>query len=386
MDVRSFGAALRRFALAVDVVDDDVLDQVGGLASQYVADELHVEHFEIMREQMVGGEPGLGTLWNSVPGESHHAWPVRNGNDRHTAQVARAYESGNPLWVVASDGAPLTEADRVTDLWSGATELPAYSPPVEDSQPRTSIILPLQVGSRRIGAMCLDSPRHLEITPVAREELKLAAEAIAILYWNYEATRGSRTATKSAIGELQQVLAEPPFRQLTKPHVFVASSACADGDVVEAITDVLARDEFRDRITPMPWQENSEPGSVDQQIIQHVREAKFGICYLSEPGEEGAASPGAADGDAPPGYRDNPNVLFEAGMLHALTGIDYSGGWVPVREPDAPPAPFDVANQNHLIVPRHDDGSLNRSELEERLARHIRELLGPDADDQGGPP
>lgn len=377
MDNYSFGRVLRRFAFAVDVVDDDVLEQVGSAVGRYVHDELKVEHFEVLREQTVGGEPGLGTLWSSDHGPGV-AWPIRNGDDTYTAQVARAYDSGTPLWVVAPDKRPLDEVERYTDLWSDATDLPEYHEPIDNLKAKTSITIPLQHGSRKVGALCLDSSLYLEITPVARTELKLAAEAIATLYANYEATRGARECTRTAIGELQQVLAEAPFRQLTRPHVFLASSGRADKEVVEAITDVLERDEFRNRITPLPWQDNRQTGYVDRQIAEHIREAKFGICYLSEPDEEHDEAGADTGGEERHEYRDNPNVLFEAGMLHGLMEIDYSGGWVPVREEDAAPAPFDIANQNHIIVPRKQDGSLDRPAFEEELCGRVRELLGTD--------
>lgn len=383
----SFGYVLRRFARAVDIVDDDVIHEAGTLVQDYVSRELAIEHVDILRQQQVGNEPGLGTLWSSDP-NALVAWPIHDSDGKHSSQVALAYDSGSPLWTVAPEGGLLEEADKFTDLWSDTSDVPGYHAPMEDLNAKTSIVLPLQVGSRKVGALCLDSSVYMEITPVAREELKLVAEAIGILHSKYESTKSSRTSKKSAIGELKQDLADASFRQLTMPHVFVASSGEADDAVVEAITSVLSRDEFTDTISWKHWEGSKQPGPIPQQIVDDITNAKFGICYLSEPngehvdasdeGEDDAAAGEGKQGDcAPqPAYRDNPNVLFEAGMLHSLRGIGYSSGWVPVREENAPPAPFDVATERHVLVPRHEDGTLDRSKFEEQLCGYVRQLIG----------
>lgn len=369
----SFGYVLRRFARAVDIVEDDVIHEVGTLVEDYVHKALAVEYVEIMREMTVGGEAGLGTLWSSDHGGPQHAWAIRDADGACTCQAAYAFDTGTPVWVTTADQTVLDQTEDYVDLWSGSSELPAYHLPADGLTARTSIILPLQVGSRRIGALCLESTEPLEITRVARKELQLAAEAVAILYWNYEATRNSRTSKKTALGELQQVMPDSP--QLTKPHVFVASSCQADTAVDEAIAAVLQRDEFRDRLTVDHWQENQQPGSVHERMFDDIEKAQFGICYLSEPGgtEADATAAGAFR------YRDNPNVLFEAGMLHGFRRVGYASGWIPVREDDAPPPPFDVAAENHIVVPRHEDGSLDRPKFEEQLSGYVRELLGDPA-------
>lgn len=375
----SFGYVLRRFARAVDIVDDDVIHETGTLVQDYVNRELAIEHVDIMRQQQVGNEPGLGTLWSSDPA-ALVAWPLHDSSGKHTCQVALAYDTGSPLWVVVAGGETIDEQKKCTDLWSDTSDLPPYHAPMEDLNAKTSIVLPLQVGSRKVGALCLDSSSYMEITPVAREELKLVAEAIGILHSKYESTKSSRTSKKNAIGELKQDLADASFRQLAMPHVFVASSGEADPDVVEAITAVLGRDEFSDAITWKHWEGSKQPGPIPQQIIEDITKAKFGICYLSEPnGHHGGddADDEHHDGSAEsPAYRDNLNVLFEAGMLHSLRGIGYSDGWIPVREEDAPPAPFDVATERHVLVPRNEDGSLDRAKFEEQLSGYVRQLTG----------
>jgi hypothetical protein len=114
-------------------------------------------------------------------------------------------------------------------------------------------------------------------------------------------------------------------------------------------------------------------GNINTQIAAEILESRFGICYLSEPDED---SPAGAHQ-----YRDNPNVVFEAGMLHARTtaAADTDGGepagWIPVREQESPPPPFDFAAERIVQVPRSRTGDLNESRLREMLRRRIEALL-----------
>ncbi|HEU4397498.1 MAG TPA: hypothetical protein VFU54_06640, partial [Actinomycetota bacterium] len=99
--------------------------------------------------------------------------------------------------------------------------------------------------------------------------------------------------------------------------------------------------------------------------------SRYGICYFSEP-----APPGAEHG-----YVDNPNVIFEAGMLHALINAPDAppSGWIPVREESSPPAPFDFADQRIEKVPRDQDGQVVEERLRAQMQRRIVALLRDDA-------
>jgi hypothetical protein len=97
--------------------------------------------------------------------------------------------------------------------------------------------------------------------------------------------------------------------------------------------------------------------------------SRYGICYFSQP--------------APPGsghkYADNPNVIFEAGMLHALVNAPDAppSGWIPVREGDSPEAPFDFADQRIEQVPR-DEGQVDEEKLRTQIQRRLAALVKDD--------
>jgi hypothetical protein len=87
--------------------------------------------------------------------------------------------------------------------------------------------------------------------------------------------------------------------------------------------------------------------------------------------------PATAPDDTKHKFRDNPNVVFEAGMLQALTNSPNvePTGWIPVREKSSPDAPFDFAAERILTVDRLRDGKLNEDSFQERLKGRIDSLL-----------
>jgi hypothetical protein len=99
--------------------------------------------------------------------------------------------------------------------------------------------------------------------------------------------------------------------------------------------------------------------------------SRYGICYFSEPDPS----------DGGHKYVDNPNVIFEAGMLHALINTPDAppSGWIPVREDDSPAAPFDFADQRIERVPRDQDGQVVEERLRAQVQRRIVALLRDDA-------
>lgn len=358
----SFGSYLRRFAYAIDVVDDATLKRVGELIKQYVAKELQVQFFEVMQESVVGGREGLRTLWSSEPGREVSD-PIAAASGEFTNQVTFSFAGNHPLWVVADGKGELQDAPSHLDLWTGASGFPCTRRTARIA-PTTSIVVPLARGNRRLGAMCLDSESYLEITELAKTELLVLAEAIAILYYDYEASRHQRESTEQALGELNKILNSTAFPQLTKPQIFFASSAKADPAVVGLIRDVL--DEYADHARPIFWDDIRQSGPIDRQVADEILKCKLAICYLSEPDGNG-------DGCA---YVDNRNVLFEAGMLQGLVERDEAAGWIPVREQASPDPPFDFASHRIEVVPRGRDGSLNREGFQERLRSRISALIG----------
>jgi hypothetical protein len=364
----TFAAQLRHFARSVDIVDDRVFERVRMLMYKYVKDELGAAYFELMRGQAVGNDPGLRMFWSSE--EKDHSWPIKQADGSYTNVVTLAYEKEQPLWVVDQDRRPLNEAENLEDQWSHNLDLPPYRPTL-DHAARTVVVLPLQ-RQRSLGVCYFETLSNIGITDVAKVELQRLAEAIAILLELYEANLVQTSMTSAAIFELQERLEKAKFPQLTRPHFFLAFSSQADKQVTAIVQEVLRT--FYDRLEFTDWTRMAESGNVNVQIAKEITRSRFGICYLSEPSN----GPDRAGVE----YVDNPNVLFEAGMLHARTAANEAEdgseptGWIPMREGLSPPAPFDFSTERLLKIPRFDDGGLNEDRLRQVLAERVAKLLG----------
>ena len=360
--VKTFAELLRQFAFSIDIVSESTFNRVREHVVEYMKNELEAAYFGLMTRSVINGQPGLQTTWSTEQGS---AITIRNG-EGYTQQVSLAFDQKRPLWVVSRDGTPLREVSDpggYEDLWSDTVGLPKYVPPV-DRPMRTSIMLPLVRVGRPLGVLYLESTAHVEATLVARKELEMLAEAIAVLIELRDANKVQVEGTNQAVGQLGRFLGTAKFPRLTKPNLFLASADDADERVLAVITRVL--EEFSSKVSVFDWRQIDETGAITTQIADRIVRSRYGICYFSEP--------------APPGnghkYVDNPNVIFEAGMLHALVNAPEAppSGWIPVREDDSPDAPFDFADQRIERVPR-DSGQVNEERLSGQIRRRLAALL-----------
>ena len=95
-----------------------------------------------------------------------------------------------------------------------------------------------------------------------------------------------------------------------RDQLFLSYSARADPAVIGELKRVLGSDKYAERIKVDDWETAARPGPITPQIVDSVRASRFGICYLSELDQDARC-----DGRR---FKDNPNVLFEAGMFHVL--------------------------------------------------------------------
>jgi hypothetical protein len=358
--VKTFGDYLRHFVRSVDIVDERTFDEIRQLVYDYVRDELEATYFSLACDQTVDGRPGLRTTWSTANEE--HATTIRTPTGNYSSQISVSFDQRKPLWIVNPQQKSLRHSDEYVDLWSGVSDLPMYQAPVNRDM-KTSIIIPLVHWSRNIGVIYLESTAYLEITEVAKDELSLLTDALAILFDLRQANRTQVTGTRDAITELQAILRTAEFPRLTKPQMFVAFSERADDGVMGIIQEVL--NEFSDKLSIIQWNRIEQSGSITLQMIRHIAKSRFGLCYFSEPARDEQ------------GFEDNPNVLFEAGMLHSLTNAPSGNpsGWIPVRERQSPRIPFDFASERVQIIPRNNDGDIMEERLRSELRRRVRGLL-----------
>jgi hypothetical protein len=360
--LRTFGDYLRHFARSVDIVDERTIEEIRKLVYTYVRSELEATYFSLASEQIVDGRIGLRTVWTTENEE--HATTIRTSDGSYSSQISVAFGERIPLWIVDKDRRPLRQAREYVDLWSDAADLPKYVAAPINRDMKTSIIVPLIHWAHAIGVIYLESTAYLEITDVAKDELLLLADALSILMELRQTNRSQVTGTRDAVSDLEAILADTKFPRLTKPQIFVAFSARADDDVVGVIREVLAG--FSDALSVMLWNRIEESGSITLRLVEEIARSRFGLCYFSEP-----------EIDATAKFVDNANVLFEAGMLHALTNSPVStpSSWIPIREKASPRMPFDFASERVLIIARNNNGELVEERFRSDLKKRMVALL-----------
>jgi hypothetical protein len=363
----TFAGQLKHFAKSVDIVDDEIFERARRLIYKYVRDELQAGYFEVDIAHETDGETGLEMFWSSL--DHKHIWRLQNADGLYVNCITRAFALSQPMWIVASDKTSLGDAGTYTDMWSHSGDLPRHNPS-GDGPIRTVVIVPLRMRGRLLGAYYFESSAYIGITEVAKQELLRLADSLAILFELYEAHKSQARMTTESIDELWEVLSAARFPKLAKPHFFVAFSKRADPKVGMVIRECL--DRFSDRLEFTDWTQIFDSGNINAQISREITRSRFGICYFSEPSANETAH----------AFMDNLNVVFEAGMLHALTSVNAGStdaepsGWIPMREEDSPPAPFDFAAERTICVPRATNGSLHEERLASMLQTRILKLIG----------
>jgi hypothetical protein len=354
--VGTFGSHLRHFARSVDIVDNSIFVDARQLVCEYLRDQLEAVYFELALEHQVNDAPGLKTFWSS--GNRDFSTGVKRPDGQYSSQLALSFGTGKPLWIVSADDRPLRSAEDYQDLWSQLAGLPRYRSPIDDDL-FTSVLIPMwRPGGRRLGVMYLESSRRLDIADFDRQELTMLADALGVLLDLRQLNDLQTQGTRDAVSDLRRTKDAVVFPQIAKPQIFVAFSSRADQQVVGLLVDEL--DKLNDRLRILPWDRIDDTGMISTHLAQAITTSRFGVCYLSEPDGQG-------------GYQDNPNVLFEAGMLHALSlSTQEQAAWLPIREEKSPPPPFDFAGDRIEMAPRtasQVNEQLFRARLRARLLR-----------------
>ena len=354
---RMFGDRIREFVLSIDIMDEEAFTGLLELIHKYVYRQLDVTYFSVLEETTIDNRPGLRTLWSTRDERLAYTVDKEGGYSSHSAFT---FGDNRPLWVVSESRETLQKADDLKELWTPETEeMPAYNS-AGDQEVRTSVMHPLRRGSRPIGMIEFGCPVPIEPTPASKQEVGTLAETVARAYRMFDVRKTQSLNTERALRLLEASLTEESWKRLALPQVFVAYSGRGDDDVVDTIRDVV--EGFGSVIAPHFWEDNTESGNINSQVVAAITNSEFGICYFSEPLDDN--------------YDDNSNMLFEAGMMQALTnsGGALLRGWIPIRE-DSDAMPFDVAAERMVIVPRTADG-LDKDEFATLLKQRIATLVG----------
>ncbi len=362
----TFAEQLVRFVQAVDYVDDRNFDDIRQLVDDYASKTLNIQ---VTRLMVASGNSGRQVLQAYGMAKERQYMPIdiRNHNGEYGGQTCYAYNKQIPLWIIShpDEDQELRKCNRYQNKWDLNAPLQNDFPQYREtgSEPiSTSIIVPLKDNAHRVfGVFNFETTDRLQITDIAKKELKGLAYALATAYLANLSTNTNQARTTKSLATLGNLL-QNPLPKLTKPKIFLASSTRAAEDVIESVKEVLCREEYEKRFEMVYWKNMNRPGNINQHLIDELSRCRYGICYLSEQLENSAHL-----------FQDNPNVVFEAGMLHGRSDVDSPrpASWIPIREENSPTPPFDIASERTIIVPRNDRGELDellfKSELEKRL-------------------
>lgn len=360
-----FGKRIQQFVLSVDVMDEVIYKELVSLVESYVREELNIHYFSLLESHPVNEGPGLQTFWSTR--EDKPSYSIKNVDDQYTSHTSYVFDKKTPIWVVGVDREPLQDAKATRDLWlPGAEDLPPYSARLKE-EIRTSIMMPLLRSGSAFGVVEFATGDYVEPTKSAIEELKTIGQVLSRVCRMDGASRAQRDSTRKAMDMLKAARKEEQWMGLALPRLFVASAGTADDDVMSVIRNTVGA--LEGKVKSVDWEEMNAAGNINQQVISAIATADFGLCYFSEPADSDTA-------EHP--YRDNANVIFEAGMMQALTNSPGAQpeGWIPIREAASPGAPFDFASERMLIVPRADDETLEVEKFADSLKKRLDALIG----------
>jgi len=356
------------FVQAVDFINDDGFDRARSALAAYFRTRFSADFWELLQPvKSPSGSVSLLMEWSS--GSELTTTEVEIDGVL-SGQTAYCYSTGRPVWITAQGGGLLSAAQGWIDHISGDRDLPAYRKFGGNPEPtKTSVIMPVKAGGKRY-VLNLESKEDLRYVDALKPELQLLAASIGDFVAKHEQSNRTEKGTLEVASALSPAAQR---EQLIGPtRVFFAYPDRACGSVLGDLREVL--NSFSAEIELIDWRALSGSGDVRQQIFDALESASIGVCYFSEPAD--AARSG-------PVYVDNPNVLFEAGYLQSRSRQPAAQkvAWVPVREEDSPPAPFDFSNDRRIIVPRNDDGTINSerfcTKFRDQFARaleHVRSV------------
>ncbi len=371
-----FGDYLTQLVRAVDIVNNDIRESILIEIEEYLKSELHVMFFTFLIKQIERSSPDKAedrttlctTDW--YKGGTRTNSRLTNNQGEYIGQVSLAFAEDLSLWIVGKESEQLRHAATYLELMNNITSsrIPKYVSKTQHPI-HTSIIIPVSLSeqSETVGVVNFESTIHMTFNQAAWEELNKIAKSIAILYDRNQTYSALREETKRATKVLSRYRNSKLIGVSSqRKSIFVAYSSRADRNVVGNIIRILNHYE----VDVVLWSDISESGIITQPLFRKIQDSDYGLCYLSEPVLN-------TNSDQRNHYIDNPNVLFEAGMLSGRSSN--MENWIPLREKDSEKMPFDISGVRTLFVDRRQHNGknvLNEPAFEQQLKGRLDSLLG----------
>ncbi len=373
-------ARLNQFALTLDYIDKNVLYDIEGFFYDIVIGGLNACYYELCIEAPGSSEEDnkfLTTLWCSIEDRRNTTAQLYRDDGSVYSQKAYIYSTGHPIWITPQKtDETLADCSSIEQLnidWTDCDNLPDYRNYKKTGESKTSIVIPLRFQKEIFGVLDIEFEECKTYCNAARSYIKKLAETISTILGRYISSTSSFGDTRYAFKTLRNEVSISDIRLPGDdlPTIFFAYPEDSDDAVVGNIIALL-ENEYSKKLSLIDWKSISDPGPINKQIIDSIKNSDFGLCYLSENNK-------SSDDFK---YKDNQNVLFEAGMLHMLhkNRSDELHGWLPIRESEnlAGKIPFDFAGDRVLIVPRQASGALNEPLFKEKFSSHLNAALGLD--------
>jgi len=350
--------AFRRFSLSVDIINDDSKQQINQILENISNNIIGASFFEVQfrSKNNITEEEFLTTIWSNKQDAIDQVFNVRG-------QTGYALVNNVKLWIVDENGKNLSQSSKCIDLWSSTKNLPNYWKYIDDKEHKTSIIIPLKHKGIHapIGVVNFEFEEYHEINSNFKTIFQILSKSITTLLYSYQARNHQSNNTKKAVDEIL-TLTRNENHILKKPEIFIAYSSRSLSDVIDVIREIEVR--YEQEFKFVWWDEINTTGNIDRQLIQAITKSKIAILYFSEPKSNG-------------GFKDNPNVLFEAGMFHTLSNENITSEpvfWIPIREQSEENIPFDFARERIIEVQRKKDNSLRNKNLELSIINRLKEI------------
>jgi len=362
---------LETFARAIDHMPSEVDHQVRDLIGACVGAGLNYEVF-IEGPPTRGIDPPrvLKRQWGSYDDRRSIVLPPK-GTQAYEGHAAYCFCEEKDIWIHARGGGLLRDASDYEDAY-GNRDLPRYVAYTgEDS--RASIVKAIrddENDSRVIGVFTIESRNHLQYNRSAEKTLKHLSKIISVLARTAQESWRNNENTRTVADQLR-VRLDPSGVFSTfcqQPVIFHSHSSRALPDVLEIVSEAVKDISEMTKachgagFAYQPWSDSTRPRNIVTDLLETLRRSVAGIAYLSEPGDDG--------------FDDNPNVLFEAGIMQAL-GSPFRG-YLLIREISSSTAiPFDLAQWRTILVQRDrvDRSITNREVLEDQIRKALRHVL-----------
>lgn len=349
---------LEAFVRAVDNVSPEVERKVRDTIAAYIGpsmnyevliQETHTRGYESSRE--------LNPRWGSYGNLGNIVLPPPGGP--YGGHAEYCFCEDRDIWIYAQGGGLLREATSYDDV-HGNQNLPKYRAyPREES--RVSIVKPIrdEDNGRALGLLTIESRDTLEYSRSAEAILAQLVRIISVLVRSERESRLNSANTLTAANQLLKWAEDSgTFSRLCqRPIIFQAHSTRAPQDVLGIICEAVAGLSATHKTIHglgfdyRTWQDSVRPKDIVTELLEDLRRSVAGIAYLSEPEDSAAGR-----------FVDNPNVLYEAGIMHGL-GAPFRGCLLIREAASISEFPFDIAQKRSIIIERGRDNVIRDPKL-----------------------